>query len=100
MEKVLADMDNSDLDEQLKTVSKEKQIILEKIENLKQDDTRRAIRESRMVELREFLAQQPMKFMEYDDAVTRRLVERITVVDAETVRVKIKDAEVELEQRL
>lgn len=100
LEKVLEDMDNPDLNAQLKAVAEEKQMLLEKIEDKQQNDDRRAMQESRMEELREFLAQQPMKFMEYDDAVTRRLVERITVVGAETVRVKIKDAEVELEQRL
>ena len=58
------------------------------------------MQESRAAELEEFLAQQPMKFTEYDDMITRRLVERITVVDAETVRVKIRDIEVVLDQNL
>ena len=41
-----------------------------------------------------------MMFTEYDDSVTRRLVERITVADAETIRVKLRDTDVEIEQRL
>lgn len=100
LEKVLEDMDNPDLNAQLKAVAEEKQMLLKKMEDKKQGDDRRAMKESRMAELKEFLAQQPMKFTEYDDAVTRRLVEWITVVDAEAVRVKIKDVEVEIEQRL
>ena len=55
---------------------------------------------SRAAELEEFLTPQPMKFVGYDDTLTRRLVERITVVDAETIRVKIRDAAVEIEQTL
>ena len=41
-----------------------------------------------------------MMFTEYDDGVTRRLVERVTVVDTETIRVKLRDSEVEIEQKL
>ena len=41
-----------------------------------------------------------MKFTEYDDEITRKLVERITVVDAETIQVKIRDTEVVLGERL
>ena len=70
------------------------------IEKLKQDENQQAMQASRAAELEEFLAQQPMEFMEYDDTVTRRLVERITVVDAETIHVKIRDAAVEIEQKL
>ncbi|WP_161844678.1 hypothetical protein [Pseudoflavonifractor sp. 524-17] len=31
--------------------------------------------------------------MEYDDTLTRRFVERITVVDTETIQVKIRDTD-------
>ena len=41
-----------------------------------------------------------MMITQYDDGVTRRLAERITVVDAETIRVKLKDTDVEIEQKL
>ena len=41
-----------------------------------------------------------MMFTEYDDGITRRLVERITVVDAGTIRIKLGDADVEIEQKL
>ena len=36
----------------------------------------------------------------YNDTLTRRLIERITVVDAETIRVKIRDTDVEIEQKM
>lgn len=100
LEKVLKDMDNTDLNAQLKTLTEEKERIMEQIEGRKQDETQRAIQESRSEELKEFLARQPMKFVEYDDTVTRRLVEQITVVDVETIRVKIRDTAVEIAQKL
>ena len=41
-----------------------------------------------------------MVLTEYDDTCTRRLVERITVMDGETIRVKLRGVEVEIEQKL
>ncbi len=41
-----------------------------------------------------------MVFTEYDDVITRRLVERITAADAETIRVRLRDVEVKIEQKL
>ena len=102
LDKVLngKDTDNELLDEQLKTLVEEKQAVLAQIEKLKQDENQQVMQASRAAELEEFLAQQPMKFTEYDDTITRRLVERITVVDAETIRVKIRDVALEIEQTL
>ena len=53
-----------------------------------------------MEELRAWLAQQPAEFTEYEDAVTRMMIEQITVVDAETIRVKIRDIDVVIERKL
>ena len=41
-----------------------------------------------------------MILKEYDDGFTRKLVERITVADAETVRVKLRNTDMEIEQKL
>ena len=41
-----------------------------------------------------------MKFKVYDDIITRSFLERITVVDAETILVKTRDSDVEIEQSL
>ena len=100
LDKVLEDMNNEILNDQLKALSEEKQAVLTQIEVQKQDANQQSMQASRAVELEEFLTQQPMNFAEYDDTLTRRLVERITVVDAETIRVKIRDAAVEIEQTL
>ncbi len=102
LDKVLngKDADNDLLDDQLKTLVEEKQAVLAQIEKLKQDEDQQAMQGSRTAEVANFLAQQPMKFVEYDDTITRRLVERITVVDAEMIHIKIRDAAVEIEQKL
>ena len=93
-------MDNLDLNAQLKALAEEKQGILEQMVALQEKAERQALQASRRQELEEWLEQQPMMFTEYDDGVTRRLVERITVVDAESIRVKPRGTDVEIEQKL
>lgn len=50
--------------------------------------------------MEEWLAQQPTVLTDYGDGVTRRLVDRITAVDVETIRVKLKDVDVKIEQKM
>ena len=100
LDKVLEDMDNLDLNAQLKALAEEKQSILEQMAAIQEKAERQALQASRRRELEEWLEQKPMMFTEYDDGVTRRLAERITVVDAETIRVKLRDTDVEIEQKL
>ena len=100
LDKALADMKNKELNAQLKVVLDEKQDILKRIAAQEQDEEQRAAQASRQREMEEWLNQQPLCFTEYDDTLTRRFVEQVTVVDAETIRVKIRDAGIEIERKL
>ena len=93
-------MDDTELNEQLLALSNEKQDILEQISQLQQNEEQQALQASRMEAQRAWLAQQPAVFTEYEDAVTRRMVEQITVVNAKTIRVKIRDIDVVIERKL
>ena len=100
VDKVLKDMNNTELNTQLKELAEEKQSILDQLTAYGQDEKQQALRESRQRERDEWLEHQELRFTEYDDIITRRFVEKITVVDAETIRVKIQDADIEIEQTL
>ena len=100
LDRVLEDMDNAELNTQLKVLAEEKQNILDQIAAYHQDEEQQALQASRQRERDEWLEQQDLKFMVYDDIITRRFVEKVTVVDAETILVKIQDADVEIEQSL
>ena len=100
IDKVLADMKNEELNTQLKAVLEEKQDVMDRIAAQEQDEEKRAAQASRQREMEEWLDRQPLCFTEYDDTLTRRFVEQVTVVDAETIRVKIRDAGIEIEQKL
>lgn len=100
LDKVLEDMDNPHLNAQLKTLAEEKQGILERIATLQQSEVHRGNEEFRMTELRECLAAGPVRFETYDDAMTRKFVEKITVLDAETIHISFRDCGIELYQKL
>ena len=74
------------------------QRILVRLGALQQDEEQRAGQEARLRELAEWLKQQKSEFTEYDDTITRRYVERITVVDAETIRIKFRYTDVEIDR--
>ena len=98
LDKVLEDMENEELNAQLKATMEEKQAILGRLGALQQDEEQRAGQEARLRELAEWLKQQKSEFAEYDDSITRRYVERITVVDAETIRIKFRYTDVEIDR--
>ena len=100
LEKVLDDMDNPDLNAQLKELSDKKQRLTERIAAMEADEERKRVQDAKREELREWLDQQPLKFTEYDETITRKMVERITVVNSETLLVRIRDAADEIEIRL
>ncbi len=98
LDKVLEDMESEELNAQLKAIMEEKQAILGRLGAIQQDEEQRAGQEARLRELAEWLKQQKSEFAEYDDSITRRYVERITVVDAETIRIKFRYTDVEIDR--
>lgn len=100
LDRILENTDSKELNTQLETVTAEKQNVLGQIAACQQNEERQAAQASRQREMEEWLEQQPMCFTEYDDTLTRRFVERITVVDAETIQVKIRDADVVIDGKL
>lgn len=100
LDQILEDMGSEELNAQLQALADERQSVLDQIAARQQDEEQRAIQASRQREMEEWLDQQPMCFTEYDDTLTRRFVEQVTVVDADTIQVKIRDTDVEIEQHL
>lgn len=96
LDEILEDMDSKELNAQLQALADKRQSVLDQIAACQQDEEHRAIQASRQREMEEWLDRQPMCFTEYDDTLTRRFVERVTVLDAETIQVKIRDTDVEI----
>ena len=100
LDKVLEDMGNLELNAQLKALAEEKQSILDQMATHQQDEEKQALQAARQRERDEWLEQRALKFTQYEDIIIRSFVEKITVVDAETVLIKIRDDDVEIEQSL
>ena len=100
LDQALANMDDLTITEQLKTLLEEKQHLQARIDAVKTEAANRISEDSRMAELTAYLEEHLSGFQQYDDGIVRQLVERITVVDAETIRIKFRYSDVEIEQTM
>ena len=99
LDKVLENMDDPDLNAQLKALMDEKQAVQEQIQTMEQETFQSENRMSRMAELREWMAQLEVN-PEYNDEQVRMAVEQITAVDAETIHIKFRYPGLEMDKKL
>ena len=99
LDRVLENMDAPDLNAQLKALMDEKQAVQEQIQAMEQEAAQSENRMSRMAELREWMAKLEVN-TEYNDEQVRMAVERITVVDAETIHIKFRYPGLEMDKKL
>lgn len=99
LDRVLENMDDLDLNAQLKVLMDEKQAVQEQIQAMEQETAQSENRMSRMAELREWMAKLEIN-TEYNDQQVRMAVERITVVDAETIHIKFRYPGLEMDKKL
>ena len=100
LDTILADMDNPELNARLRQLAEEKQKLKEQISQLKQDEQYQAAQDLRRERMRAYLRAHPCGFQTYSDEIVRMAVERVTVVDAGTIRVRFRGCEVEIEREL
>ena len=99
LDRVLENMNDPDLNAQLKALMDEKQAVQEQIQAMEQEAAQSENRMSRMAELREWMAKLEVN-TEYNDEQVRMAVERITVVDAETIHIKFRYPGLEIDKKL
>lgn len=99
LDRVLENMDDPDLNAQLKALMDEKQAVQEQIQAVEQEAAQSENRMSRMAELREWMTKLEVN-TEYNDQQVRMAVERITVVDAETIHIKFRYPGLEMDKKL
>ena len=98
LDQALANMEDLTIAEQLKTLLEEKQNLQTRIDAAKKEAANRINEDSRMAEYATYLEEHLNGFPHYDDEVVRKMIERVTVVDAETIRVKFRYSDLEIEQ--
>ena len=99
LDRVLENMNDPDVNAQLKALMDEKQAVQEQIQAMEQEAAQSENRMSRMAELREWMAKLGVN-TEYNDEQVRMAVERITVVDAETIHIKFRYPGLEMDKKL
>ena len=99
LDRVLENMDDPDLNAQLKALMDEKQAVQEQIQAVEQETAQSENRMSRMAELREWMAKLEIN-TEYNDEQVRMAVERITVVNTETIHIKFRYPGLEMDKKL
>ena len=100
LDRVLDDMTNAELNERLRELTEEKQKLMEQVEAARQEAVKQSNQSARLRELADWLEKQPKELTVYDDSVTRRMVERISVVNDDTLQVRIRDVDAEIEVHL
>ena len=103
MEQALAlpeNMENKELNARLREIAEERESILHQLGSLRQADERQAGQAARMNSLREFVEKRETKFAVYDDAITRKFMEQITVLTAETIRIKFRYPGLEVDKNM
>ncbi len=99
LDKVLENMDDLELNAQLKALMEEKQMIQNQIQAIEKEAAHSENQVSRMAELREWMARLGVN-TEYNDEQVHMAVEKITVLDAETIRIQFRYPGLEMDKKL
>jgi len=100
LDRVLADMENETLNAQLKSLMEEKLSIQKQIDALRQSKDGLENQASCLQEIRAVLEELPTELAEFDDVQIRRWTDQITVINAEKIKIRLRDTRIELEQDL
>ncbi|OUQ77513.1 recombinase family protein [Flavonifractor sp. An100] len=98
LDQALTNMDDLTITEQLRTLLEEKQRIQAQIDTMRREAVSRISEDSRMAEYTAYLEEHLNGFPHYDDELVRKMIERVTVVDRETIRIKFRYSDWEIEQ--
>ena len=91
-------MDNPELTDRMQFLTTQKDQLQAEIQQRRDEAAQQETQQLRMEEIQNWVQSHPSGLTEYDDQITRELIERITVVDAQLVRIKFLDEEAEIEQ--
>ncbi len=100
LDAILDDMDNPDLNARMQSLTDEKTKLLEAIEEQKAANKFKEVEALRIEEIGTWIASHPIGLQSYDDGITRKLIERITVDNQNALRFKFADDNEEVTTQL
>ena len=87
---LLENMDDPELNAKMKALTEEKQALKQKLEEAKQKESDLREQEEQRQEMWSCIQEHAQGYTEFDDELVRQVIEKITVVDGETIQVKFR----------
>ena len=100
LDSLLANMADADLNARMKALTDEKEALKEQILEAQQAEISLEEQTARRQQMWDSLIEYSEGYKEYDDEFVRQIIQKITVEDAETIRIYFRDSDVVLEQEL
>ena len=97
---LLANMADADLNARMKALTDEKASLKEQILEAQQEEVGLAEQAAQRQKMRDSIMECSVGYTEFDDEFVRQIIQKITVEDAETIRIHFRDSDVVLEQEL
>ena len=97
---LLANMADADLNARMKALTDEKASLKEQILEAQQEEVGLAEQAAQHQKMRDSIMECSVGYTEFDDEFVRQIIQKITVEDAETIRIHFRDSDVVLEQEL
>ena len=97
---LLANMADADLNARMKALTDEKASLKEQILEAQQEEIGLAEQAAQRQKMRDSIMECSVGYTEFDDEFVRQIIQKITVEDAETIRIHFRDSDVVLEQEL
>lgn len=86
LEKLLADLEDRELTDQLQQLTERKAELSQKLDGLQKESEAASTPDPRAETVKAWIESHPAALTEYDDLLTRNMVQRVTVVNEHLVR--------------
>ena len=100
LDMLLANMADTDLNARMKALTDEKEALKAQILKVQQKEVSMAEQAAKRQQMWDSLIECNEGYTEFDDEFVRQIIQKITVEDAETIRIHFQDSEMALEQEL
>ena len=98
LDRLLANMADAELNARMKALTDEKEALKAQILKVQQKEVSMAEQAAKRQRMWDSLMECSAGYTEFDDKFVRQIIQKITVEDAETIRVHFRDSDVVLEQ--
>ena len=100
LDRLLENMDDTELNAQMKALTDEKESIKAEILDAQQTEVSLEEQAARQQQMWDSIMECSAGYTEFDDEFVRQIIQKITVEDAETIRIHFRDSDMVLEQEL